>query len=241
MIGSPAAPPGTPDEAGADQTASARRVLGIVAALAACGAAFVVLDQAYVHFVSGRFPPVGTSTSLATLYGLTSRLHLILPLLALALWRPRLLGFQVGQTRRHWRLLLLFLVANCGIVGGYLLLSGNTTPYSGTQWLLTEVVIVPLVEETMWRGVVFAMLLSAFRRIQPQGTATTSAVWLSGLAFGLLHTANALAGAPWAFVAVQVLNAAVWGIVYGYARALTDSIYPPMCLHAAMNLVVVLL
>jgi membrane protease YdiL (CAAX protease family) len=40
---------------------------------------------------------------------------------------------------------------------------------------------------------------------------------------------------------VQVLNAGVWGIVYGYARALTDSIYPPMLLHAAMNLVVVLL
>jgi membrane protease YdiL (CAAX protease family) len=40
---------------------------------------------------------------------------------------------------------------------------------------------------------------------------------------------------------VQVLNAAIWGVVYGYARALTASLYPPIIMHAAMNLVVVLL
>ncbi len=241
MIGPPKLLHGTPGEGRADQSASTLRGLRIVVGLAAFSAAFVVLDQAYVHYVSGHFPAAGTSTSLATLYGLVSRLHLIIPLVVLALWRPRLLGFQVGQTRRHWRLLLLFLVANCGVVGGYLLLSGNTTPYSGNEWLLTEVVIVPLVEETMWRGVVFAILVAGFRRIRPERVATTYAVWLSGLAFGLLHGANALVAVPVVFVAVQVINAAVWGVVYGYARALTGSIYPPIALHATMNLVVVLL
>jgi membrane protease YdiL (CAAX protease family) len=93
----------------------------------------------------------------------------------------------------------------------------------------------------MWRGVVFAILVTAFRRIRPERAAITWAVWSSGLAFGLLHGANALVAVPWMFVAVQVVNAAVWGVVYGYARALTDSIYPPLALHAAMNLVVVLL
>lgn len=233
--------PRRPAQGRADQSAATYLGLGSVVGLAAFGAAFVVFDQAYVHYVSDHFPAASGSTSMATLYGLVSRLHLILPLLVLALWRPRLLGFQVGATRRHWRLLLLFLVANVGIVGGYLLLSGNTTPYSGKEWLLTEVVIVPLVEETMWRGVVFAILVAAFRRIQSERAATTWAVWLSGLAFGLLHGANALVGVPWMFVAVQVANAVVWGVVYGYARALTDSIYPPIALHAAMNLVVVLL
>ena len=63
---------------------------------------------------------------------------------------------------------------------------------------------------------------------------------LSGLAFGLLHAANVLAGVPMKFVAIQTLNAVVWGLVYGYARSRTESIYPPMLLHAAMNLVVVL-
>jgi membrane protease YdiL (CAAX protease family) len=45
---------------------------------------------------------------------------------------------------------------------------------------------------------------------------------------------------PLAFVAVQALSAAIWGVMYGYARAQTESVYPPMLLHAAMNLVVVL-
>lgn len=233
--------PRTPSDERVEQPASASRTVGVIVALAAFSAAFVVLDQAYNRFVDDRLPTVGTSTSLATVYGLVSRLHLIIPLLLLALWRPRLLGFQLGQTRRHWRLLLLFLVANCGIVAGYLVLSGNTTPYSGNQWLFTEVVTVPLVEETMWRGVVFAVLLGTLRRVQPEGTATTYAIWCSALAFGLLHGANALVGVPMVFVAVQVLNATVWGVVYGYARALTGSIYPPIALHAAMNLVVVLL
>jgi membrane protease YdiL (CAAX protease family) len=230
-----------PEQRRADLRLVDPRTLGVLVGLVVFSAAFVMLDQAYVRWVGGRFPPVGTSTTLATLYGVVSRLHVIVPLTALALWRPRSLGFRVGHVRRRWRLLVTLLVVNCGIVGGYLLLSGSATPYSGNEWLMTEVLVVPLVEETMWRGAVFAALLSVLRRIRGEGRATTYAVWLSGLAFGLLHGANGLVGVPWAFVAVQVLNAAVWGVVYGYARALTGSVYPPIALHSAMNLVVVLL
>ncbi len=39
---------------------------------------------------------------------------------------------------------------------------------------------------------------------------------------------------------IQVLNATIWGVMYGYARSKSESIYPPMILHAAMNLVVIL-
>lgn len=66
------------------------------------------------------------------------------------------------------------------------------------------------------------------------------AVWLSGVAFGLLHAGNVLAGVSPLFVVIQVVNATIWGIAYGYARARTESIYPPMPLHAAMNFVVIL-
>lgn len=213
----------------------------VIVGLAAFSAAFVLVDQGYNHFVAARFPQIGTSAWLATVYGVASRLHLIVPLFALAVWRPRSLGIQAGQARRHWRLLLVFLVANCAIVGGYVLLSGSPTPYSGNEWLLTEVVTVPVVEEAMWRGAVFAVLLSTLGRSYPDGGALTLTVWSSGVAFGLLHAANLLVGVPLPFVGVQVFNAAVWGVVYGYARALTGSIYPPIILHAAMNLVVVVL
>lgn len=38
----------------------------------------------------------------------------------------------------------------------------------------------------------------------------------------------------------RALPGAIWGVLYGYARARTDSIYPPVALYAAMNLVVAL-
>jgi membrane protease YdiL (CAAX protease family) len=211
----------------------------IVATAAFCGF-FLLFDQAYNRFISPGFSDVGTSAWTATLYGLVSRAHLIIPLFLLVLWRPRLLGFQMGKTRQYWRMLLVMLLANCGIVAGYLWLTGRGTPYSGNEWLVTEVVIVPLVEETFWRGLVFVAFLGAFRLLYSENAAIHSAVWVSGLAFGALHIGNALAGVSPVFVAIQVLNAAVWGIVYGYARAKTESIYPPIFLHAAMNLVVVL-
>ena len=182
---------------------------------------------------------MGESTALANAYGLVSRLHLLIPAALLVLWRPRLFGFQVGSTFKNWKLILLLLAINCAVIGGYLWLSGGT-PYSGDQWLLTEVVTVPVVEETIWRGLVFAVLYAALKKSRPDSSALRWTVILSGLAFGLLHAANILAGVPLQFVALQTLNAVVWGLVYGYARARTESIYPPMLLHAAMNLLVVL-
>jgi membrane protease YdiL (CAAX protease family) len=73
---------------------------------------------------------------------------------------------------------------------------------------------------------------------KPSGSNLTA--WLTGIAFGSLHAANALAGVPLQFVAIQTLSAIVWGVLYGYLRARTDSVLPSMLSHAAMNLVVIL-
>jgi membrane protease YdiL (CAAX protease family) len=212
----------------------------IVLALAAFCTVFVVADNTYFRFADARFPHVGASAWLATLWGLASRAHLVIFMLPFILWRPRLFGFRAGQTRRYWRMLLLMLLANCGVIAAYLVLTRQGTPFSGNQWLLTEVVIVPVVEETFWRGLVFTALLLALRRPCFSRAGMHLAVWLSGIAFGLLHVKNVVAGVPLEFVAVQAFSAVIWGVMYGYARARTESVYPPMLLHAAMNLVVVL-
>jgi membrane protease YdiL (CAAX protease family) len=214
--------------------------IGITLALAAFCAVFLILDGVCYRFTSARFPSVGSSTALANLWGLVSRAHLLVRLIPLILWRPRQLGFQTGKIRQCWRMLLIMLLANCGVIAAYLALSGSVTPYSGNQWLLTEIVVVPFVEETFWRGLVFAALLFAFKKLYPDERSQHLTVWLSGLAFGVLHVGNVNAGVPLSFVVLQALNAAVWGVMYGYARAKTDSVYPSMFLHGAMNLVVVL-
>jgi uncharacterized protein len=214
--------------------------VAILLALVAFCAVFIVVGDAYVNSVSIRFPSVGTSAWLATVWGVLSRAYLLILIVPFILWRPRLLGFHIGKTWQNRRLLLVMLIANCGIIAAYLALTGSTTPYSGNQWLITEVITVPLFEEIVWRGIVFTALLVALRRVYAESTSMRLAVWFSGLAFGLLHANNALFGVPLLFVAIQTLNASVWGVMYGYARAKTGSIYPPMILHAAMNLVVIL-
>ena len=211
----------------------------IILALAAFCALFVVLDQAYYQFVNQNFPNVGNSAWLATIFGLVSRLHVLIPCVLLAGWQPHLFGLQIGKTFQNWKLILLLTVLNCGVIGTYLWLSGGT-PYSGNQWLLTEVITVPIVEEIFWRGAVFTVLQAALRKIYPEAASTGWAIALSGIAFGLLHAANGLAGVPLQFVALQTFNAVIWGLVYGFVRARTESVYPSIFMHAAMNLVVIL-
>jgi membrane protease YdiL (CAAX protease family) len=212
----------------------------IILALAAFITIFVLVDNTYFKFANERFPNVGSSAWLASWWGVVSRAHLLILIIPLVLWQPRLFGFQIGRTRQFGRMLLIMLLVNCGIVAAYLLLTGSSTPYSGNQWFVTEVIIVPLVEETFWRGIVFTLLAIAFRQLYPEKTSILLAVWFSGVAFGLLHGNNILAGVPLMFVAIQVLNATLWGVVYGYARAKTESIYPSIFLHAAMNFIVIL-
>jgi hypothetical protein len=220
------------------KTSYSPALAGIVAALLALAFGLLVVfsDQVWIPWMQQLFPKASPN-----LWGLVSRGHMLLfGVLVVAAGRsPRRFGFQIGSTVQSWKMLLVMLVLNCGIVGGYLALSGST-PYSGNDWLLTETVWVPIVEELVWRGVVFTLLLAGLRNYYPEGASQALAIWIGGIVFGLAHANNILYGVPLAFVAIQVLNAGVWGVVYSFARAKTGSIYPPILLHAAMNLVVVL-
>lgn len=195
---------------------------------------------AWVNIVQYNWlSPVFERTSTQTTWGILQRLYLIIPGAAIALWKPRQIGLQVGKSLQYWKMLLVMMVLNVGVIAGYQILSGST-PYSGINMLINEVVTVPLVEELVWRGIVFSVLLTILRKFLPESTSGTLAAVFSGVCFGLLHSTNALFGYPLAFVALQTLNATVWGVVYGIARAKTGSIYPSIMLHAAMNLAVAL-
>jgi uncharacterized protein len=193
------------------------------------------LNFANYNWLSPQFE----RTSNHTVWGIIQRLYLILPILVVSLWKPKEIGFQIGKIFQHWRMLLVMLVLNVAVVGGYRLLAGGT-PYTGIDLLTNEVITVPLVEEIAWRGIFFAALLAVLRRFLPDETSGIAAAVISGICFGLLHSTNALFGYPLAFVALQTVNATVWGVVYGIARAKTGSVYPPILFHAAMNLVVAL-
>ncbi len=75
--------------------------------------------------------------------------------------------------------------------------------------------VAPAVEELTYRGLGFSLLA-------PYGT--TLAILATGVLFGLAHGL---------LVALPVLT--FFGIAIGWLRARTDSIYPPMALHATFN------
>jgi membrane protease YdiL (CAAX protease family) len=75
--------------------------------------------------------------------------------------------------------------------------------------------IAPAVEELTYRGLGFSLLT-------PYGT--TVAILATGLLFGLAHGL---------LVALPVLT--FFGIAIGWLRARSESIYPPMALHATFN------
>ena len=137
----------------------------------------------------------------------------------LAIIQPRLLALRAGEMRSRWRFVAAIVIINCVVVGAFLLLSGGSTPYSGNQWLFTEIVTVPVVEELFWRGLVFSLLFALLQKSLSKSLSLTLAAWLSGIAFGLLHAGNVLAGVPFQLVVIQTLNATIWGVVDGYAHS----------------------
>jgi uncharacterized protein len=129
------------------------------------------------------------------------------------------------------------LVVLVGISVGISLLSGDiktTDPisqaYSTMKWpalfWIASVVFAPIFEESLFRGFIFSGL-----QVSRLGTAGT--IVLTGLVFALLHAFQYGAG-----VIAQIF---VLGIVFGLVRWKTKSLYTTIGLHAAWNLLQLLI
>jgi membrane protease YdiL (CAAX protease family) len=154
------------------------------------------------------------------------------------MWRPKSFGVQFGSAMKEWRAIGAVIAGFVSVVA-FVLSQMPTTPYSGSDWIF-EVIAVPVSEELFFRGVLITGLVWLLGRAHSRRRATSLAVMIGGLAFGLAHLSN-LAIAPASFVVPQALFAVILGIGAGYLRVVTESIYPAILLHAAVNLVVVLI
>lgn len=81
---------------------------------------------------------------------------------------------------------------------------------------LVIAIVAPIVEETTYRGLGFAAVRSSYGPL--------AAVLVTGVAFGLSH--GLLAALP-------VLS--LFGVLLAWLRWKTDSLYPPIALHAIFN------
>ena len=131
---------------------------------------------------------------------------------------PRAIGLTVAALGGIWAAgAALGLVLDAGKEQG--LVPDEWDPDRANAYLANFVVIAvvaPIVEETLYRGLGYAAVRSA--------AGAPAAVLVTGLAFGLSHGL---------VVALPVLT--LFGVILAALRWGTESIYPPIALHAIFN------
>jgi membrane protease YdiL (CAAX protease family) len=152
-------------------------------------------------------------------------------------WRPRFYGFHIGESIKYWKRVLIVSAMVCAFTAICLLMTPRT-PYSGANWAV-EMILVPVSEEMIWRGVIFTLILALLGKLHNEKTQLVLAIAFSSVAFGLAHISNILVH-PISFVILQMIFAAIAGSGMGYLRAKTKSVYPAMLVHALFNLVAIL-
>jgi membrane protease YdiL (CAAX protease family) len=141
------------------------------------------------------------------------------------LGRKRLLRFRPGWSNAPFALGGIILVTASGILlepvlslfpeGYFDKLEGMLG--SGGWTVLLTVVLAPVFEEILFRGILLESLLGRMKSWQ--------AVAVSALLFGLVH----------ASIPPQMVNAIVVGLVLGYIYVLTRSLIPVIMVHALNN------
>lgn len=136
------------------------------------------------------------------------------------------------------------IVYGCSLIGGLLSIAFNGDTTSANQALLenlisnhfvlmtfASVILAPIFEELLFRGVIFAWLYEVNPLI---------AHILSGFIFGFVHVMNAVFSGNIGEI-VQVFGYFFMGIGLSYLYEKTNNIYVPIITHALNNLIAVII
>lgn len=200
----------------------------LLAAALAVAAAIVVGAQLWFRALQRVWP-----TDDPTLTGLQFGSFLVLlGGVTAALWGKDV-GLRIGRTFSEWRLVLLWgAVLSIGTV--LLVVLGGQNAYSESD-VLFEIVLVPVGEELVFRGLLLGFLIDRLGRRVGVDRGNRLAVGYSAVAFGAAHASNVLFGVAASFVVVQVMAATLLGLVFGHVRVRTQSLLTPVLLHALVN------
>jgi len=115
-------------------------------------------------------------------------------------------------------------------------LVGHSTPFSNTSW--TMVTMAPISEELIFRGGLFAGLLTIFGRLVSEKRAVFLTIVTTAMAFSFWHMPRH--GAIESFSWFQMAFTAVGGLVSAWIRARTGSIWASVAAHVAVNFLAVI-
>lgn len=150
--------------------------------------------------------------------------------LALTVWAPGAFGLRWGRTRSEVRTVALYAVAMIGVCAVVMLFV--RTPFYGG--CVAIYVVVPLAEELLFRGFLFASTEQAFpRRLSGFGRSISVATILTAVAFSAWHLGGLTM--PQGFIWFQLVYTFVAGFLWGILRERTGSIWSGWLIHAAIN------
>jgi membrane protease YdiL (CAAX protease family) len=154
--------------------------------------------------------------------------------LFVAVLMPRFFGYQIGDTFKHKKVLIGMLLFFAGTPLVYRLLMGGI-PFSANTWFF-EGIVVPFTEEGFFRGIIFTVMLWGLGKIYSERTAQILALIISTFIYAFFHLGN-IGTYPTGFILFQVSYSIIFGLLFGYSRLTTRSIYPAILFHAIVNLV----
>lgn len=160
------------------------------------------------------------------------RLSSLILAVLLTIWAPRTFGLTWAKT---WAARRVVVIVGGGmtavaIVG---MLFIKVPFYGGSS---ATYVCVPLMEELLFRGFLFAVLEDAFPRTWNIGRfRLSSATIVTAVAFGLWH----LGGLQWptdGFIWFQVIYTTIAGLLFAIIRQATGSIWAPWLVHFVVDM-----
>lgn len=117
----------------------------------------------------------------------------------------------------------------------YVLLSehGDVKAFYNILFFFIAVCLVGLVEELVFRGLVFNLLLRAFPKTKG---GITGAVVLGGVLFGLMHFSNMGAGVKFSSCLIQVISAGLMGVLFCMIYASTRNFWMLAIFHTVVDM-----
>ena len=114
------------------------------------------------------------------------------------------------------------------------ILDGNTQIVSAVNilYFVITMFLIGWTEELVFRGLVLNLFLDRFSKTKK---GILSAVVLSGVMFGAVHLTNAFHGISLQSAAVQAVNAALLGVIFGAVYARSRNIWLVIMFHAMVD------
>ncbi|NWJ48110.1 MAG: CPBP family intramembrane metalloprotease [Chloroflexi bacterium] len=144
------------------------------------------------------------------------------------------MGVKMVKQGWQWLTPLIFLLFGLIAVSVRLVYGTGSTTFENSNLILTTIILfgsvigAPLVEEIIYRGLLFALLLKwgAYLAPNPRWHSSYIAIGVTALIFALAHVGTS----PF-FMAVLLSG----GIIYGWVRWKSDSLLPGIVGHIAWN------